>query len=155
MSTSGAAVWGPTGPIHAGPIHAGSIRAGSTHAGPLDAGSVDADSLEAAGDIRLTRRGRLIRSGALLTLMLLLALKVASGFSDGRAPAADPPRHQLALETTSVVVERGDSLWRFAQRAAPGSDPREVVVRIRELNGLRSNLIQPGQVLLLPSSVPQ
>jgi LysM repeat protein len=54
--------------------------------------------------------------------------------------------------TASVIVQQGDSLWTIAQQVSPGADPREVVSRIRDLNGLRSNLIQPGQVLLVPSA---
>jgi LysM repeat protein len=57
------------------------------------------------------------------------------------------------VSTLSVVVEPGDSLWSIAERTAPSTDPREVVGRIRDLNGLRSNLIQPGEVLLVPSAL--
>jgi nucleoid-associated protein YgaU len=101
--------------------------------------------------VRLTRRGRLARSGALAALLVLLALSVVDVVGGGRALAADTtPR---PVTTRTVVVEQGDSLWLIAQRAAPEADPREVVTRLRELNGMRSNLIQPGQVLLVPTSL--
>ena len=58
----------------------------------------------------------------------------------------------MPVTTLSVVVVQGDSLWRIAERVAPGTDPREVVEGIRTLNGMRSNLIRPGQVLLVPSA---
>ncbi len=102
-------------------------------------------------EVRLTRRGRLARSIALLAVTALLAVSVVDVVGTGRALAADTPTTQ-PVTTASVVVEQGDSLWLIAGRTAPTSDPREVVTRIRELNGLRSNLIQPGQVLLVPGA---
>jgi nucleoid-associated protein YgaU len=105
-----------------------------------------------AHDVRLTRRGRLARSAALAALVALLAVSVADVVAGGRALASDTPSAGT-LATQSVVVEQGDSLWLIAGRTAPDSDPREVVTRIRELNGMRSNLIQPGQVLLVPSTL--
>jgi nucleoid-associated protein YgaU len=104
-----------------------------------------------ATDVRLTRRGRLARSGALAVLVVLLAVSVADVLGGGRALAADASTPH-PVSTQSVVVEPGDSLWLIAGRTAPSEDPREVVTRIRELNGMRSNLIQPGQVLLVPST---
>jgi nucleoid-associated protein YgaU len=105
-----------------------------------------------AHDVRLTRRGRLARSGALAVLVILLAISVLDVVGGGRALASDDsaPRR---VPTQTVVVEQGDSLWLIAGRTAPSADPREVVTRIRELNGMRSNLIQPGQVLLVPSTL--
>lgn len=105
-----------------------------------------------AHDVRLTRRGRLARSAALLALVVLLAVSVGDVVGTGRALAADGPAAQ-PVSTQTVVVEQGDSLWLIAGRTAPTADPREVVTRIRELNGMRSNLIQPGQVLLVPSGL--
>jgi nucleoid-associated protein YgaU len=105
-----------------------------------------------AADVRLTRRGRLARSGALAALAALLAVSVADVVGNDRALAADTTTPR-PVSTQSVVVQQGDSLWLIAGRTAPSADPREVVTRIRELNGMRSNLIQPGQVLLVPSTL--
>ncbi|MGB8022060.1 MAG: LysM peptidoglycan-binding domain-containing protein [Candidatus Nanopelagicales bacterium] len=52
-----------------------------------------------------------------------------------------------------VVVEQGDSLWEIARQLSPEADPRETVVKLRLLNGLESNLIHPGQVLLVPQDI--
>jgi LysM repeat protein len=87
-----------------------------------------------------------------LALVILLAVSVGDVVGTGRALAADQPAAQ-PVSTQTVVVEQGDSLWLIAGRTAPTADPREVVTRIRELNGMRSNLIQPGQVLLVPSGL--
>jgi LysM repeat protein len=102
--------------------------------------------------VRLTRRGRVARSMALAAVILLLAISVADVVGGGRARASSADV-VVPMSTLSVVVEPGDSLWTIAEQAAPTTDPREVVSRIRDLNGLRSNLIQPGQVLLVPSGL--
>lgn len=106
----------------------------------------------AVHEVRLTRRGRLARSGALVALLGLLVLSLMDVVGSGRALAADSTTPR-PVSTRTVVVEQGDSLWLIAGRAAPDADPREVVTRIRELNGMRSNLIHPGQALLVPSAL--
>ncbi len=98
----------------------------------------------------LTRRGRLARSVALLALVAVLVVLTFDVLSSGRA-LADSAAPTVPVSTGTAVVEQGDSLWSIAQVVAPTADPREVVEEIRTLNGLRSNLIQPGQVLLVPS----
>lgn len=104
-----------------------------------------------AHDVRLTRRGRLARTAAVAALLVAMCLWVTQALSAGRA-LADDTSAPLPVTTQSVVVVQGDSLWRIAERVAPGTDPREVVEGIRSLNGMRSNLIRPGQVLLVPSA---
>ena len=128
MSTAGAvAIWGPTRPV--APYEVRIPRRG-----------------------RLTRRGRLARTGALVALLVLLAVSVVDVVAGGRVLAADATAPR-PVTTRTVVVEQGDSLWLIAGRTAPDADPREVVTRIRELNGMRSNLIHPGQALLVPSTL--
>ena len=100
--------------------------------------------------VRLTRRGRLLRSGILLLLVSLLVLLAIARVA-GEPVLAGSEASVVPTTTVTVVIEQGDSLWEIARRVAPGADPRDVVHRIRELNGLRSNLIQPGQVLLVPA----
>jgi nucleoid-associated protein YgaU len=51
---------------------------------------------------------------------------------------------------SSVVVRPGDTLWSLASAVAGDDDVRVVVDRIREVNGLRSSDLRPGQVLVLP-----
>jgi hypothetical protein len=108
-------------------------------------------SQQARGEVRLTRRGRLARSLAMLVVMIAVAALVA-----GRV-VGEPVRAEAAaaapVATASVVVEQGDSLWAIAERHVPNRDPRDVIHEVRELNGLRSNVIQPGQVLLVPSEL--
>jgi nucleoid-associated protein YgaU len=101
--------------------------------------------------VRLTRRGRLARSTALAVLLGVLALSMLDSLWSGPALADDSPS-PLAVSTQRVTVEQGDSLWLIAGRAAPESDPRDMVMAIRELNGMRSNLIHPGEVLRIPAA---
>jgi LysM repeat protein len=99
--------------------------------------------------VRLTRRGRALR--AVLVVVLLAGLAALGAERLTARPALAGTEIAAVPTAASVVVEEGDSLWRIARRVAPGSDPRDVVESIRSLNGLRTNMIQPGQVLLVPS----
>lgn len=63
----------------------------------------------------------------------------------GQAASAGPPE-----ETSVVRVGAGETVWDVAVRVAPGSDPRAVVQRIWELNGMTSSAVQPGQRLQVP-----
>ena len=103
-------------------------------------------------DLRLTRRGRLMRTAA-LAVVLLAAAPAALGRVSAEPARAEVSQPAAVVATATVAVEQGDSLWAIAQRLAPERDPRAVIHEIRELNGLSENLIQPGQVLLVPSSV--
>lgn len=103
---------------------------------------------QSTGSVRLTRRGRQLRT--LLLLAVLVAALVVSAVRLAGQPARAESAPSSPVSTARVVVQDGDSLWLIAERAAPGTDPRDVVEAIRSLNGLRTNLIQPGQVLLVP-----
>ncbi|WP_160161063.1 LysM domain-containing protein [Actinomadura sp. K4S16] len=100
--------------------------------------------------IRLTRRGRavLVAFAATLTLILLwltVGPGAFAGSGEGRGAPVRPAR--------TVVVEPGETLWEIASAADPGSDPRVVVQRIIDLNGLAGDpTVHPGQELRLPAS---
>ena len=101
--------------------------------------------------LRLTRRGRVVAVLGLVVaaslvsaLVFVLALGPASGRSAAPAPAA-------GAAGSSVTVQPGDTLWAIASRVAPKADPRVVVQRIIDRNGLAGASIQAGQVLVLPS----
>lgn len=59
----------------------------------------------------------------------------------------------VAPPTADVVVHAGESLWEVAARIAPARDPREVVLRLREANGLTTPVVHPGQQLLVPAGL--
>lgn len=100
-----------------------------------------------AAPVRLTRRGRaalvLTLTGGLLGGAISVAGASFAGSDSGR-PVAPHLRH--------VVVRPGDTLWRIAAAAAPGSDPRVTVQRISDLNGLGDRPLVPGQQLVLPAA---
>ncbi|WP_242886975.1 LysM peptidoglycan-binding domain-containing protein [Actinomadura litoris] len=98
--------------------------------------------------IRLTRRGRVVvvTGAALLTLLALWLARgpgaLAGGHEDG-GPSGPGE---------TVVVEPGETLWEIATAAEPRSDPRIVVQRIIDLNGLGGDpTVQPGQHIRLPA----
>ena len=93
--------------------------------------------------LRLTARGRR------LVVVLVLALAVGV-VALGEAALGGGGEGLELMGTSSVVVERGDTLWSIAGSVAGERDVREVVDRIQELNGLGSADIEPGQVLQLP-----
>jgi LysM domain len=103
--------------------------------------------------VRLTRRGRLVRSAAAMAIAVVALVSAIGRVDAGVARAGAPAATSAPVATASVVVEQGDSLWEIAASLAPDRDPRDVIHEIRDLNGLRGSLIQPGQVLLVPSSV--
>lgn len=93
---------------------------------------------------RLTRRGRLLVSLA----VLLLAVSGGVLLTGGGAALAGTDRP--AVSHRQVTVQPGQTLWQIAERTAPGSDPRETVQRILDLNGLQTSEVQAGTALLLP-----
>jgi nucleoid-associated protein YgaU len=68
----------------------------------------------------------------------------AAGVPIGGAPAAQAP----------VVVQPGETLWEIARAVVgPEGDPRPVVERIRQANGLDpSESLLPGTSLVVPAS---
>ncbi|MGY1723590.1 LysM peptidoglycan-binding domain-containing protein [Blastococcus sp. SYSU DS0533] len=93
--------------------------------------------------LRLTARGR--RVVAVVVLLLALGVVALGGAVLGEA------RDGLELMgTAKVIVEPGDTLWSIAGAVAGERDVRDVVVDIRQMNGLESAAITPGQVLVLP-----
>ena len=79
---------------------------------------------------------RLTYLGVVLALISAVALGAARP-SGGATPEA------------RYVVKPGDTLWTIAEQRYRG-DPREGVWKLREANELRSSLLRPGEVLLVP-----
>ncbi len=98
--------------------------------------------------LRLTTRGRVVLLAA--TILALFAVVVAFGGFTAEATGA-VPGPGVGPVAAVVVVQPGESLWSIAQQVAPGSDPRETVSRIRDLNGLADAIVTPGQSLVVPA----
>ena len=93
--------------------------------------------------IRLTARGRIVL--ALLASFLILGTWLTVG--GGSADASTDPGIVVG---GTVVVQSGESLWSIATELAPNSDPRDMVMRIRDMNNLGSSHVYPGQSLTVP-----
>lgn len=93
--------------------------------------------------VRLTRRGRL----TVLVLFVALAL-LALGVFGGQSAATDEPG--TPVQTRTVVVGAGDTLWEIASEVAEPGEVREMIHHIQELNALPSASLQSGQRLAVP-----
>jgi len=95
-------------------------------------------------EIRLTRRGRVVL-GLMGTMFLILAWMTLGGGS------ADASTDSVVNATAVVVIQPGENLWAIARSIAPDIDPREMVLRIRELNDLGADHVYPGQSIVVPA----
>lgn len=87
------------------------------------------------------------RRPAYLMVAAVVTLAVIGGLGGlGQAASA-----RIPAETAVVRVGAGETLWDVAARVAPESDPRVVVERIRQLNGVVGSAVQPGQQLRVPA----
>src|SRR3954449_5476392 len=100
------------------------------------------------GQLRLTRRGRIVVRAAAVLALLAVVLAVVVMFG-GRSAATG--ERGAKVPTRTVVVHEGDTLWGIAsQVAGPGDDVRDVVYRIEELNSLSGPELDEGQELAVP-----
>ena len=80
-------------------------------------------------------------------LLILLVALVATLLLLGGTGAASEPSI-----TVQHRVVSGDTLWTIATEfTSPGEDVRASVALLRELNGLSSSALNPGQVLVVPA----
>ena len=95
------------------------------------------------------RGSRLSPRGRLVVAFLWIVLAAAGAFAFLRPGAGSTEVGQV--DTTTVVVEAGDTMWALAKSLDADADPRVVVDAIVELNDLRSGAdIHPGNVLVVP-----
>ena len=96
------------------------------------------------GELRLTRRGRLVLLVAMLVVLMgaVLALGGYSAATDTRGPAQP---------TRTVVVQEGDTLWGIAAQVAAPGEVREAVHELQELNTLSGPELTEGQRLAVPT----
>lgn len=96
-----------------------------------------------AMSLRLTRRGRLVLLVAFVALVFA-ALTVFGGESAATGEAGAP------VQTRTVEVGEGDTLWELAATAAGPGDVREMIHEIQELNALSSAGLVVGQEIAVP-----
>ena len=100
------------------------------HAGPV-------------GQVRLTRRGRIVVLALALLVVLGLGLMLAAGSVATDKPGTPEP-------TRVVMVGTGDTLWDLAADLADDGDVRGMVDHIERLNALDSGMVVAGQRLRVP-----
>lgn len=97
----------------------------------------------APSSVRLTRRGRLVLLVAFVVLVFT-ALTVFGAQSAATGEAGAP------VETRTVVVGEGDTLWGIASTVAEPGGVREMIHQIEELNALSGAGLAMGQELAVP-----
>lgn len=100
----------------------------------------------ARGQVRLTRRGRLVVLALAFSVVAAVTVWLAAGsaatWEDGGA-----------AQVEVVTVAPGDTLWDIASDAAAatgGGDVRDMVQRIEELNAIDASVVYAGQELRVP-----
>lgn len=95
--------------------------------------------------LRLTRRGRVLITIALL--VVVSALAVVGALRATAAPSTPP------VGWVEVIVQPGDSLWGIASTSQDaGTDPRALMADIRSVNGLASADLAAGERIWVPGS---
>ncbi len=100
----------------------------------------------AGGELRLTRRGRVVV--VLVFLSLLLASLLALGGYSAASDASDARGE--AQPTRTVVVGEGDTLWGIAAEVAVPGEVRTMVHDLQELNALPGPELVEGQRIAVP-----
>ena len=101
----------------------------------------------AGGELRLTRRGRIVV--VLVFLTLLLASLLALGGYSAASDASDVRGE--AQPTRTVVVGEGDTLWDIAAEVAAPGEVRTMVHELQELNALAGPELVEGQRIAVPT----
>jgi nucleoid-associated protein YgaU len=80
-------------------------------------------------------------------LSVLLATVCAVFLLIGGAADADGG----PVPSVEYVVAHGDTLWDVAtDYVGPGQDVRPLILQIKELSGIHTSTLQPGQILQIP-----
>lgn len=104
----------------------------------------------AAGRLSITRRGRLVVAICVLALMGLAVARFG-GVMDDVSSWVTLSQPAPTVEQV-VTVMPGQSLWDIAGQVAPSRDPRDVVIEVRDANGMPDSRVYAGQELLIPAS---
>jgi LysM repeat protein len=93
--------------------------------------------------VRLTRRGRAF--AVLVLLLMVMAVLTVFGQRSAATGEAGVP-----VQTRTVEVGAGDTLWRIAAEVAEPGEVREAVHQIKELNALPDTGLAVGQEIAVP-----
>lgn len=95
--------------------------------------------------VRLTRRGRLV----LLLALVAVAFTMLAVFG---AQSAATGESGAPVETRTVEVGEGDSLWQIAATVADSGEVQEMIHQIEELNALSGVGLVEGEEIAVPVS---
>ena len=98
-----------------------------------------------AGQLRLTRRGRLVVFLGALFVAFALAFVVMGGSSATTQTGGTPTVNER------IVVAPGETLWDIAAEHAVDGDVRAAVDAIEKLNALDGAMLFAGQELFVPA----
>lgn len=91
--------------------------------------------------VRLTRRGRLVR-----TLLAFAVLCLLASWAVARLAAPHP-----LVADRAVVVQPGETLTQIAREQLPHRPVAEGIALLRELNAMNSTVLVAGRSLLIPA----
>ena len=106
-------------------------------------GPVARDAERRPAPVQLTRRGRVM--AVLLLLGIFLAVLTVFGSHSAATGDAGVP-----VQTRTVEVREGDTLWGIASEVAKPGQVREMVDQIEELNALSGSALSEGQEIAVP-----
>ncbi len=105
-------------------------------------------SVTSTAPVRLTRRGRLLRSVLLAVALLVVLLVALVAWGPGVVATSGGGTPD---QVRTVTVQPGQTLWTIAADSGLGGDPRDVVREIQDLNALTDpGTLQVGQTLAVP-----
>ena len=107
------------------------------------AGHGSAELVSGTAALRLTRRGRIVA----VVLLLGVVLAVLTVFGSHSAATGDAG---VPVQTRTVEVGEGDTLWAIASEVAKPGEVREMVHQIEELNALSGSALSVGQEIAVP-----
>ena len=93
--------------------------------------------------VRLTRRGRVVAVVVLLVLVFAV-LTVFGSHSAATGELGTP------VQTRTVEVAPGDTVWGIASELAAPGEVREMVHQIEELNAMDGPTVTVGQQIAVP-----
>lgn len=96
------------------------------------------------------KRWRINPARLLMNLFLLLSLILFFHYFTRNLTVENrEPENETVI---NITTDKGDTLWGIARTLYPDCDPRPVVAKIREMNGLQDNpTVFPGQLLKIPA----
>jgi LysM repeat protein len=85
-----------------------------------------------------------------VAVVLVFVALILSAFVALGARTAATPETGTPVQTVTVVVRPGDTLWQIAAAHSSSGDLRDAVRAIEQLNGLSDASIVAGQKLYVP-----